>query len=77
MPQKHFKSFGDNYLLPLHQLPSLIKAPEDIIDYNILHELCHLKIKEHSHNYWNLVRRYVPDYQEKINWLNIKGAALI
>jgi predicted metal-dependent hydrolase len=32
---------------------------------NVLHELCHLKTKEHSHHYWDLVRRYVPDYQDK------------
>jgi predicted metal-dependent hydrolase len=56
---------------------NLIMAPEEVMDYIILHELCHLKIKEHSHHYWNLVRRYVPNYQEKINWLNINGAALI
>lgn len=52
-------------------------APEDVIDYIILHELCHLKIKEHCHHYWNLVRSYVPNYQEKIHWLNINGAVLI
>ena len=34
---------------------SLSKAPSDTIDYIILHELCHLKIKEHSHHYWDLV----------------------
>ena len=34
---------------------NLIKAPEDVIDYIILHELCHLKIKEHSHHYWDLL----------------------
>jgi predicted metal-dependent hydrolase len=33
----------------------LIKAPEDVIDYVVLHELCHLKIKGHSHHYWDLV----------------------
>ena len=48
---------------------NLIKAPEDIIDYIVLHELCHLKIKEHSHHYWDLVRKYVPDYQDKEDWL--------
>lgn len=56
---------------------NLLMAPEDVVDYIILHELCHLKIKEHSHHYWNLVRRYMPDYQEKINWLNLNSAALI
>ncbi|MFL6419521.1 MAG: M48 family metallopeptidase [Nitrososphaeraceae archaeon] len=49
---------------------NLVKAPEDIIDYIILHELCHLKIKEHSYHYWDHVRRYMPNYQKKIEWLN-------
>src|SRR5687768_6256159 len=45
---------------------NLLKAPEDVVDYIVLHELCHLKIKEHSHHYWDLVRKFVPDYQDKI-----------
>jgi predicted metal-dependent hydrolase len=56
---------------------NLLKAPEDIIDYIILHELCHFKIKEHSHHYWDYVRRCMPDYQEKIEWLKISGSHLV
>jgi predicted metal-dependent hydrolase len=52
---------------------NLIKAPEDAIDYIILHELCHLRIKEHSHRYWELVRRFMPNYQDKIEWLSANG----
>jgi predicted metal-dependent hydrolase len=33
----------------------LIKAPQDVIDYIVLHELCYLKINGHSHHYWDLV----------------------
>jgi predicted metal-dependent hydrolase len=53
---------------------NLLKASEDVIDYIIVHELCHLKIKEHSYHYW---RRYMPNYEEKIEWLNISGNQLI
>ena len=56
---------------------NLLKAPEDVIDYIILHELCHLKIKEHSHHYWDHVRRYMPNYQQKIKWLETSGNDLI
>ena len=56
---------------------SLLMAPEDVIDYIMIHELCHLKIKEHSHHYRNLVSRFMPNYQEKIEWLNLNGASLI
>lgn len=43
---------------------NLLKGPEAVIDYIILHELCHLKIKEHSHHYWDLVHRFIPNYQD-------------
>ena len=44
---------------------NLIKAPEDIIDYIIIHELCHLKIHGHYHNFWSFLKQFVPDYQKK------------
>ena len=56
---------------------NLLKAPSDIIDYIILHELCHFKIKEHSHHYWDLVYRHMPNYREKIDWLNTNGVNLM
>jgi predicted metal-dependent hydrolase len=49
---------------------NLLKAPDDVVDYIILHELCHVKVNNHSHHYWDLVRKYMPSYQEKIDWLN-------
>jgi predicted metal-dependent hydrolase len=55
----------------------LIKAPQNVIDYIVLHEICHLKIKGHSHHYWDLVYRYMPTYQDKIDWLNVNGRMLI
>jgi predicted metal-dependent hydrolase len=43
----------------------------------VLHELCHLKIKEHSRRYWDLVRKYVPDYQDKEDLLRVNAGVLI
>ena len=48
---------------------NLIKAPSDVIDYIILHELSHMIIKEHNHRFWNLIKKHMPDYKKKINWL--------
>jgi predicted metal-dependent hydrolase len=56
---------------------NLVKAPEDVIDYIILHELCHLKIKEHSHHYWDLVHKFMPNCHDKIKWLNVNGSNLL
>lgn len=50
---------------------NLMKCPKDAIDYIIIHELCHLKIKDHSHRYWNLVRKHYPKYEEKVKELEI------
>jgi predicted metal-dependent hydrolase len=55
----------------------LIKAPQDVIDYIVLHEICHLRIKGHSYHYWDLVYRYMPNYREKLEWLNRNGEILI
>jgi len=56
---------------------NLIKAPIEIIDYIIIHELCHFKTEGHSYNFWNLLGRYCPDYPKFIKWLNINGKNLL
>ena len=47
----------------------LIKAPEPVIDYVIIHELCHLKEMNHSPAFWALLGKYCPDYAEQRKWL--------
>jgi predicted metal-dependent hydrolase len=56
---------------------NLVKAHEDIIDYIVLHELCHLKIKKHSHHYWDMLHKYMPNYHDKIEWLRVNGNSLL
>ena len=56
---------------------NLIKAPNDIIDYIIIHELCHLKIQGHSHHFWSFLKQFVSDYKGKIEWLNRNSETLI
>ena len=48
---------------------NLIKAPEDVIDYLIIHELCHFKIKGHSYQFWEYLKQFSKDYNQKIKWL--------
>lgn len=43
----------------------LIKASLECIDYVIVHELCHLKVKGHGPRFWSLVENAVPDYKEQ------------
>jgi len=54
----------------------LVMAPSDIIDYVVVHELCHLIHMNHSRNFWNLVERELPDYRARKRWLRDHGAAL-
>lgn len=41
----------------------LIKAPKDCIDYVILHELCHIKIHNHSEQFWRLLTQVLPEWK--------------
>jgi predicted metal-dependent hydrolase len=47
----------------------LIMAPHSAIEYVIIHELCHLKVPNHSDQFWSLVAQYCPDYPTYVNWL--------
>ncbi|MGA8265436.1 MAG: SprT family zinc-dependent metalloprotease, partial [Ignavibacteriaceae bacterium] len=42
---------------------SLLRFRKEIIDYVIIHELCHLKEMNHSERFWKLVEGYYPDYK--------------
>ncbi len=44
-------------------------APMSVIDYVVVHELCHLKIKNHSADFWKRVSLVVPDYERRRTWL--------
>lgn len=51
----------------------LLFAPPGVIDYVIIHELSHLSVFDHSPAFWNCVRKVMPDYTEKEDWLKKYG----
>ncbi|NMG32127.1 M48 family metallopeptidase [Aromatoleum evansii] len=53
-----------------------LMAPLTIIDYIIVHELCHLHHRDHSDAFWNEVDKVLPDYRERKEWLRVRGAEL-
>ena len=55
----------------------LLKAPKGAIDYVILHEICHLKIRNHSHRFWELVQKFMPNYEENRKWLEVNSTRIV
>lgn len=51
----------------------LMLAPEEVIDYVVVHELCHLLEMNHSKAFWQQVERVMPDYKKHRQWLKEHG----
>lgn len=51
-------------------------APLTVIDYIVVHELCHLPHRDHTDAFWNEVDKVLPDYHERKEWLKRNGAGL-
>ena len=54
----------------------LIMAPAEVIDYVIIHELAHTIHRNHSVDFWRLVRLIMPDFQQHKQWLKANGYKL-
>lgn len=54
----------------------LIFAPPKVLDYVVVHELCHLTHMDHSKNFWNMVESIMPEYKEYKLWLREHGCEL-
>lgn len=52
---------------------TLIMAPIKVIDYIVVHEMCHLLHMNHSRSFWRLVGNIMPDYKERSEWLKYNG----
>jgi predicted metal-dependent hydrolase len=53
-----------------------LMAPLTVIDYIVVHELCHLRHRDHTDAFWNEVDKVLPDYRERKEWLRQRGAHL-
>ena len=51
-------------------------APLRIIDYIVVHELAHLKHKNHTDAFWGEVDKVMQDYRERKEWLKQYGAGM-
>jgi len=55
----------------------LLLAPEEVLDYVVWHEVCHLEIPDHSGRFWALLGRRWPEYRAHREWLRQNGAMLV
>ena len=55
----------------------LALVPPEVLDYVVVHELCHRKELNHSARFWNEVERILPDYKTRRSWLKERGSGLI
>ncbi|TDL66178.1 M48 family peptidase [Rhodococcus qingshengii] len=51
----------------------LAMAPQKVIDYVVVHEMCHMVHLNHDRSFWRLVGKIIPDYEEQENWLALSS----
>lgn len=54
----------------------LIMAPHDIVDYVVIHEVCHMVHRDHSSRFWGLVYKLDPNYRQHRQWLKTNSHLL-
>lgn len=55
----------------------LMLMPTEVIDYVVVHELCHRKEMNHSKAFWKEVEKVLPNYKEAVGWLKKEGRGII
>lgn len=60
----------------IHYNWKLIMAPDEVVDYVVIHELCHILHHNHSPKFWKTVESYLPSYRDRKAWLKLNGSRL-
>lgn len=55
----------------------LALAPESVLEYVVVHEICHIKERNHSAAFWALVAQHLPNFLEERRWIHRQGSELI
>jgi len=51
----------------------LAMAPREVLDYVVVHEMCHMVHLNHDRSFWRLVGKIMPDYKDKERWLALSN----
>ena len=54
----------------------LSMMPGPVLEYIVVHELCHLKTHDHSAGFWRILKSVLPDYEKRRDWLRHQGPAI-
>jgi predicted metal-dependent hydrolase len=55
----------------------LILTPPKVLEYVVIHELCHIQERNHSADFWQLVEQNCPDYKQHRLWLKQNGQSIM
>ena len=61
---KKIKSLGSCKNKKITINPEVVKYSRKVIDYVVLHQYCHLKYKNHTKEFFNMLEKYLPDYKK-------------
>jgi predicted metal-dependent hydrolase len=69
--KKLWGSCGKNNVINLNWRLGLL--PKGVFEYVVVHEMCHLRHMNHSREFWKLVEKVMPGYEEQRKWLTFKA----
>jgi hypothetical protein len=55
----------------------LAMAPPEVMDYVVVHEVCHLKHMNHDRSFWRLLGSQIGDYKAQIEYLQVNGHEMV
>jgi predicted metal-dependent hydrolase len=75
--QKRLWGCCDYRTQTIHLNWQIILSPLKVIDYVVVHELCHLMVPSHSKRFWNKVKKVIPDFVVYRRWLKINHLDMV
>lgn len=75
--QKRLWGCCDYNTQTIHLNWQIILSPLRVIDYVVVHELCHLTVPSHSKRFWKKVEKFMPDFQGYRRWLQMNHLDMV